>query len=65
MTVCPLGEQVGGAGRVAARAMSAVTAQSELPDGPRKSMNLFTAINDGMRVAMETDDTAVSSVWRL
>ena len=24
-----------------------------------KRMNLFTAINDGMRVAMETDDSAV------
>ena len=24
-------------------------------------INLFTAINDGMRVAMRTDDTAVSS----
>ncbi len=23
-------------------------------------MNLFTAINDGMRVALQTDDTAVS-----
>ena len=26
-------------------------------------MNLFTAINDGMRVAMQTDETAVSSLW--
>lgn len=28
-------------------------------DGPRTRMNLFTAINSGLRAAMETDDTAV------
>lgn len=28
-------------------------------DGPRTRMNLFTAVNAGLRAAMETDDTAV------
>lgn len=28
-------------------------------DGPRTRMNLFTAVNAGLRTAMETDDTAV------
>eukprot|EP00752_Nemacystus_decipiens_P004008 g3671.t1 len=28
-------------------------------DGPRTRMNLFTAVNAGLRAAMETDDTAI------
>lgn len=36
----------------AIRALSSSTLET-------KRMNLFTAINDGMRVAMETDDSAV------
>lgn len=33
--------------------------QSTLTSGARKRMNLFTAVNDAMRVALETDDSAV------
>ena len=29
-------------------------------EGGTTRMNLFTAINEGMRMAMKTDDTAVS-----
>ena len=34
-------------------------ASADYGDSPRKQMNLFTAINDALRVALETDDTAV------
>ena len=30
-----------------------------LPEGPRERMNLFTALNDGMRVALDKDDTTI------
>ena len=30
-----------------------------LPDGERVRMNLFTALNDAMRIALKTDDMAV------
>ena len=32
---------------------------SKPDEGPLKRMNLFTAVNDAMRIAMKTDDTAV------
>ena len=35
------------------------TASRCLADMPSKKMNLFTAVNDAMRVALKTDDTAV------
>jgi hypothetical protein len=38
------------------RRLSAATAAE---GGERKQMNMFTAINDALRVAMETDPTAV------
>jgi 2-oxoisovalerate dehydrogenase E1 component beta subunit len=31
-----------------------------LPDGPKTTMNLFTALNDAMRVAMKADDMAIA-----
>ena len=30
-----------------------------LPDGPRERMNLFTALNDGMRTALAKDETTI------
>ena len=30
-----------------------------LPTGPKERMNLFTALNDAMRIALKTDDMAV------
>jgi hypothetical protein len=40
-------------------ARAASTASGVPDDVPVKRMNLFTAVNDGMRVAMQTDETAV------
>lgn len=42
------------------RASSSASLPADVPDtGDMKTMNLFTAINDAMRVALQTDDTAV------
>lgn len=31
--------------------------------GPLKRMNLFTAVNDALRIALETDPSAVRTTW--
>eukprot|EP00744_Colponema_vietnamica_P003619 GILI01005517.1.p1 GENE.GILI01005517.1~~GILI01005517.1.p1 ORF type:complete len:372 (-),score=122.45 GILI01005517.1:743-1858(-) len=43
----------------AAAPVSPVPPPQNLPDGPKKKMNLFTAINDAMSVALETDPKSV------
>lgn len=43
----------------AARALSSSAAAEPAFEGGEKRMNLFTAVNDAMRIAMETDDSAV------
>lgn len=35
------------------------TGSARYAEGPSTRMNLFTAVNSGLRTAMETDDTAV------
>ena len=38
---------------------SANSSSSRVPALPTKRMNLFTAVNDAMRVALQTDPTAI------
>lgn len=50
---------VAGADETAVTAAAGGGGGAQYADGPRTRMNLFTAINAGLRAAMETDDTAV------
>lgn len=45
--------------RTAARVSKTAVSKREFSALETKKMNLFTALNDGMRVAMQTDPTAI------
>lgn len=51
--------ETGGAASAGGTGTGTGTGSARYAEGPSTRMNLFTAVNSGLRTAMETDDTAV------